>query len=686
MSHGRPRGSRVASTISAVVIGLSIAAVATAGSAAAETAFAGSAAAPAKRKPITVGSLTVPPCATSDLAWCTTIAVPFDYTDPGAGTTDIYFEWYPATGPGTADGTVLTVQGGPGYASTDYRDDYLKMLGSLTEDRNVLIVDLRGTGRSDAVRCTPLQNWKPSQGNQAYIDAVGACATQLNTTRRRPDGSFVRGAELYTTANAARDIAHLLNRLQTGRIDLYGDSYGTYFGQVFTSRYASMLRSVTLDAAYPVLGADPFYPDAIVRARHAFNLACNRAAACNAATSGPSWNRITTMTQQVRTQPLTGSTRNPAGQQVTVTVDVDAMIQLVNIAGFDSGVYRELDPAIRAYLEWNDPVPILRLVAQEIDNSDSGPFREFSAGLYVANSCNDYVQAFSYAGTFAQRRAQYNAAVDALPDNMFAPFTVQEWVSNPSEEFDACLRWPAPVVDDPPIVGGTPLAPPGLPVLVLSGELDSLTTPEEGQRVAAHMGPSARWIQIGNMIHVSAMVDFIGCAEGLVQQFIDRPNRLNQLDASCASDMPEVHVVGTFPRTMSQAKPATARPGNQASADARRLAAIGAAVVGDSIWHWWYVPGDDGRGLRGGRWEIVEGDVAFDVTLTNVRWTDDTQVSGTGTWNQDTGHITASVTVTGPGGLTVTMDVVYDDYEPDSVALLTGSANGQTLVASVPTP
>ena len=195
----------------------------------------------------------------------------FDYGDPAAGTTEIYFEWYPAHGArcGRRDGgdhpgwTRLRLDGLPRGLSRHAR----------VGDRRPQCAHRRPPWHRepDAVKCTPLQNWKPSQGNQAYIDAVGACATQLNTTRRRPDGYFVRGAELYTTANAARDIAHLLNRLQTGRIDLYGDSYGTYFGQVFTSRYASMLRSVTLDAAYPVLGADPFYPDAIVRARHAFN-------------------------------------------------------------------------------------------------------------------------------------------------------------------------------------------------------------------------------------------------------------------------------------------------------------------------------------------------------------------------------------------------------------------------------
>lgn len=155
-----------------------------------------------QRRPIQVGTLTLDPCATSDPAWCEKIQVPFDHTDASAGTTGLYFEWYPATN-GSAAGTVLTTQGGPGYPSTDYRDDYLKMLGPLTATRNVLIVDLRGTGGSDALVCNPVQNWKPANGNQAHIDAVGKCGDKLNTTRTRPDGSWVRGADLYTTANAA---------------------------------------------------------------------------------------------------------------------------------------------------------------------------------------------------------------------------------------------------------------------------------------------------------------------------------------------------------------------------------------------------------------------------------------------------------------------------------------------------
>ncbi len=78
----------------------------------------------------------------------------------------------------------------------------------------------------------------------------------------------------------------------------------------------------------------------------------------------------------------------------------------------------------------------------------------------------------------------------ALPKNLFAPFSVHEWITEPQEEFDACLDWPAPPKWLRPInKTPTPYAPKTLPVLVLSGDLDSLTTPYRGPRGGPGHGP-----------------------------------------------------------------------------------------------------------------------------------------------------------------------------------------------------
>ena len=329
----------------------------------------------AHRRPIRVGSVTIPPCKSSGLAWCTTINVPYDYGHPRAGRIKLGFEWYPATARrrGEAAGTILAIQGGPGYATTDYASAYRATFLPLLKTRNLLLVNLRGTGNSSSFTCKALQNWTLADSIAAYAVDTGKCGWQLNHSRKlRGSSRYVQGSDLYTTAIAAHDVAVLLGRLRTGKVDLYGDSYGTFFGQVFTSRYASMLRSVTLDAAYPVSQTDPWYPATIRAARHAFRLTCRRSVACSASAPGSSWGRIVKLASYLRAHPVTGKTLDPYGNVLTEKVGIDQLVELVNIAGADQGVYRELDPAIRAVLYHHDNAPLLRLAAMEIYTGNSG--------------------------------------------------------------------------------------------------------------------------------------------------------------------------------------------------------------------------------------------------------------------------------------------------------------------------
>jgi pimeloyl-ACP methyl ester carboxylesterase len=647
------------------------------------------ASAPAGRHPIRVGSVVIPPCASSRLAWCTTINVPYQYVgrDPAAaGTIKLGFRWYPATS-GHAIGTILAVQGGPGYATTDYAGEYRKLFLPLLGRRNLLLVNLRGTGNSSPFTCKPLQDWRLADGTAAYATDTGKCGRQLNHTRRLiGGGGYVQASDLYTTADAARDVALLLRRLEVGKVDLYGDSYGTYFSQVFTARYAAMLRSVTLDSAYPVTQRNPWYPSTIRTARVAFRLACRRSVACHAAAPGSSWARIVRLARYLRAHPVSGRTRTAYGREITERVGVGQLIELVNNAGTDNIVYRELDPAARALLDAHDAVPLLRLAATDIYTGNSGPADQFNDGSYQATTCLDYPQPFRYSQTPRQRTAAYAAAVAALPKRLFAPFTVREWVTEPAEEFNACLDWPAPQYADPPVTTRPPYAPKNLPVLVLSGDLDSLTTPVQGRLAARDMGPSARWILIHNDTHINALEDTFGCAQGLVRSFVAAPARLWRLNASCAKHTPEIRVVGRFPRWLAGMTPATAAPGSRVGRLGRQLAAVAAAVVGDAEWRWYYGNGVRGWGLRGGTYSYAGHSSAVRITLHRVKWTVDTAVSGHVSWDQVTGLLRARLTVTGPRGAEAAVRLHYLDYVPHSTATISGRFGGRAIAATMPAP
>ena len=644
----------------------------------------GTGASPAEDDGLTVGQLRLQPCEDLAGAWCGNLRVPLDRANSAAGTIGMNFEWYPAEQ--APAGTIVAMEGGPGFPSTGSRDFYLELFAPLLRSRNLLLVDIRGTGTSGLVNCRPLQRWHLALGNDEYMRRVAECGDQLNSTQELPGGGFVHGSDLYGTADAARDLADVLAALQTGPVHLYGDSYGSYLGQAFAARYPQLLRSLTLDATWPVLGTDPFYSSVIETARVAFDLTCRRSVACALAAPGSSMARIGALAERLRRVPVVGRTREPGSPPSTWRVDVGALIALVNNAGADAGVYRELDAAARAVLERRDAAPLLRLAAKSLYTDDSGPVLEWSAGLYVAVACTDYPQAFDMRATPAVRLAQHQSALDALPDDVFAPFTVGEWTTSPVAEFDDCVSWPAPVRNDPPIAESPPLVPPTLPVLVLSGGLDTLTPWTDGAMVAEQMGPSARWVKVENTIHVTALADPYGCASGLVHRFVEHPEQLQSMDVSCAARIPEVRVVGEFPRRLVGATPASPRPGNQAGPAGLRLAAVGAAAVGDAIAQWRYLPGSRGHGLRGG-WFTVDGDEVVKLDLHKVRFVADTTVDGRATWNTTTGQVTARVMVKGPGGIAATVQLRWDDLSRRPRATARGRTGaGNRLVASLPAP
>ncbi|RLV50722.1 alpha/beta fold hydrolase [Nocardioides mangrovicus] len=474
--------------------------------------------------PRRVGSLALHRCRLGVAAWCGSLHVPLDYTDASAGTIRIGFGWLPARGRPT--GTVVAEEGGPGYPSTGTAADYAAMLGGLRRHRNLLVVDARGTGRSTPLDCRSLQ-WLRVPSPR-IPSRVAACGQQLDHTFRRADGSYVHASDLFTTANTARDLARVLDALGLGTVDLYGDSYGTYVAQSFLSRYPGRLRSVVLDSAYEARDLDPWYRTTPTTAHRAFDIVCRRAAHCH----GSTWRRLGRTVRRLR--------RHHDGRDVT------ALVNIVNDAGYDTYPYEHLDPALRAYLRHGDLRALRRLYARDIaeDYSDyvRTPASYYSDGLYFAVACSDYPQLFDMGAAPAQRRQQLDASIAALPADTFAPFTTREWLRMLpyTETYTACLDWPTPThAADPPVPDGASMDATGVPVLVLNGELDSLTPAVGGAHVAAQIGPAAQAYVAANNVHLVAL-DATTCGARVVRRFLTDPRRRPR--AGCLGRIPALRV------------------------------------------------------------------------------------------------------------------------------------------------
>lgn len=595
--------------------------------------LAGVSATPAQADTLRVGSKTLRSCGN---AYCGTLERPLDPARPAGRRIDIAFRFYPAARRATRS-PIVAVEGGPGYPSTGTRAEYRAIFGPLLRDRDLLLVDNRGTGASALIDCPSVQSFAGRTSGSAFARRAGRCAQHIE---RR----FGRGASaLFATAYAVDDLAAVLRTLRLREIDLYGDSYGTYFVQDFIARHPGVLHSVVLDSAFPRRETDPWYASSGTAARTALETVSPGSVA-----------RLGELLAKVRAAPIRGRTRDADGSALSVQVTPRTLADMVQDSASDPVILRELDASVRAALR-GDAVPLLRLAGQSNTWSHSPSEADyFSRGAYLAVACLDYPQLFDMGASPARRREQLAAAV--APPGAFAPFTPAEWlsISGFSQPYDVCLDWPEPFKHPPRV----PSAKVDVPILITGGSLDSLTPLLDAPVFGPALGERVSIVEVRNTVHVTSQgLDFLvegaRCVRGVIRSFVR-----GALDAKCAGAVPALHTPD-YPATLFAATPATLVSGPEPGESARRVATVAAQAFADAIYRRHYTGADGGPGLRGGEFEGTDERFVLD----GVRFVSDATASGSGTFDRRTQAANATLTVAG-----VTVTVSWSQRTPFATA------------------
>jgi pimeloyl-ACP methyl ester carboxylesterase len=590
---------------------------------------------------------------------------------------------------------VVPVEGGPGYPSIgSVVEGYAPMYGPLLQRWNMLAIDNRGTGQSAVVDCPSLQDFSGATATTAFQQAAAECAASLNGRWHYPGGAPVHASDLFTTAPAARDMAAVIAALGLRKIDLYGDSYGSWFAQVFASRYPKLVRSVILDSTYPTLDLDAWYRSTVQSMPADFNEACSRSPACAAAGgAGSAWQRIGEVAERLREEPISGIVPGPTGALETVSMNVVGLVDLVNDAAGDKQIYRDIDAADRALLENRDAAPLLRLYAQRLAIDElyfRVPAREYSVGLYLAASCLDYPQLFNMHESPAVRSQELLAAEVTLPEETFSPFSTAEWLEQDqnTEAYSACLDWPSPAVAEAPLTKSPPLFPSTMPVLVLGGEFDIWTPPVEDPQILAQIGGDARFIEIANSTHVVGEGETV-CGSTLIRGFVEHPRQIDSLNDSCAAGESTIHAVGAYPLSLPEEPAAQPDAGNAAGEAALRLAAAAIETAGDAIARFQATGNALDHGLTGGM--VAASHSGSLLSLEGDELIPGVAVSGTirqvpAAEAEDGMAATATLTVSAPNMPQATLSATWTTAGSSALAAISGSVGSAPVLATVPAP
>jgi pimeloyl-ACP methyl ester carboxylesterase len=407
-------------------------------------------------------------------AQCTTVPVPVDYDNPGAGQAQLAVIRIPATGPRI--GALLVNPGGPGASAVDAVAAMGQELADSEISRRFDLVgfDPRGVGHStpalrcqtdaevDAYRRDPMVDYSPA--GVAHIEQVYRQLAQRCLNRNGP--AFLANAG---TASVARDMDLVRQALGDDQINYLGFSYGTKLGTAYVERFGEHVRAMVLDGAIdPAVGPIDENINQQAGFQSAFNdyaADCARSTDCPLGNDPNQWgNRFHQLVDPLVSRPA--KTSDPRGLSYA-----DAATGTIN-ALYTPQFWKYLTSGLLGLKRGTDAGDLLMLADEYYGRNDQGHY-DGSQDAFNAVRCVD-----------APAPKDPAAWVDAdRRIRQVAPFLSYGQFTGYAPR-DLCALWPEPATSAP-----APAAPvaPGK-VVVVSTTHDPATPYQAGVDLARELG------------------------------------------------------------------------------------------------------------------------------------------------------------------------------------------------------
>lgn len=392
----------------------------------------------------------------------------------------------PATGPSRLPDPLVFFAGGPGDSVIHAAAGIAQFFAPLRAERDIVLIDVRGTGESSPLNCPELQG---RAGVQSFLDdflptaAVERCRKQLEQDR-----DLTR----YTSAEIVDDVAEVLAALSYGPANLVGVSYGTMAVQTYMRRHPQAVRTAVLIG---VLSPDEKGPLEFARYAQAslegWFAECAADAACAAAFPNLAQD-FALVLKRLSVAPVTVEVRDPGtGQPIPVRLTRDGFGQTVRYMLYEVSTSLALPFEVHRAAA-GDFLPIAETAFNLASN-----LAGLADGLYISVTCAEEMPlirpeeiAPAVAGTFLGdfRIRQQRAACAVWPERKVGKETNEPLRSN-------------------------------VPTLLLSGERDPVTPPASAAHVASFL-PQSLHVVAPDGAHGSEGLGGVECLDGLVATFI----------------------------------------------------------------------------------------------------------------------------------------------------------------------
>ncbi len=398
----------------------------------------------------------------------------------------------PAKSAKPAPDPVFYLAGGPGAAATGYAE--ATFMDGLRRNRDVVLVDQRGTGESNPLNCAPFgtrQDMSGYFGEVFPVEKIRACRAELEK---------VADLKLYTSSIAMDDLDEVRAALGYDRINVYGGSYGSTTSLVYLRQHGDHVRSVAIFGVAPPSAKIPLsFSRGVQDAVNRMFADCAADQTCKTAYPDveADFKKVLARFDNGPVEMDVTNVYTRSTQKITVTRDgfVDAIRHMLYVPNAAAAL-----PALIHLGAGGDLSGLVGTAFQVVSQIDA----KISRGMQLSVLCAEdapFITADDIKTTSA--------------NSFYGDARVRPTMR-------ACAEWPQAKVASSfldPVKSD-------VPVLLVSGELDPVTPPWLAQAVAKTLSRS-RLVLVHNATHNS-----YDCIENLVADFVDK-GTTEGLDVSC---------------------------------------------------------------------------------------------------------------------------------------------------------
>lgn len=437
---------------------------------------------------------------------CGYLTVPEDRSNPDSRTIRLAVAIVRSPAKNPEPDPIVYLEGGPGGSPLkSYAEDYYLLFDPFIEDRDLILIDQRGTGFSEPNLSCPEEN----QLTLDLLDKVltdeeeTALETEALTTCR--DRLVKEGVNLsaYNSAENAADLNDLRLALGYKEWNLYGISYGTRLALTAMRDFPEGIRSVVIDSVYP--------PQASLITEGPTNAANSLRLVFETCKNDTDCNKAYPDLEQVYNDTIAELNETPVTIQVTRpdgTVG-DAKLDGRGLTGFVVQVMYMTSaiPAVpqMIYEAYNQQFSTIAALESMLLQS----YDDVSTGMYYSVECSEEVP-FS-------KIEDLETALEENPE-------VSGAFGSADNFFKACELWDTEATD---AVENTAVSS-DIPTLVIAGSFDPVTPPSWAQEVAKTLRNST-YVEVPYAGHGSSLSE--SCPQQIVLKFI--ANTTRNVNTSC---------------------------------------------------------------------------------------------------------------------------------------------------------